>query len=126
MGLSSEEYWEGVALQHCKNEFFYKELIRKTGENFGVEVHTSDDGSIQQDVLALKVPELVEELINKLPLVIEALEKGYKCIENHIHPNQSLDIEELMERALSSLKKYKNIQKCEDFIKSNCCGVCIE
>lgn len=55
--------WAETARQHCNNEFFYRDLVREIGELFGVAAKTSDDGSIQQDVLALKVPELVRAAI---------------------------------------------------------------
>lgn len=51
--------WFETAQQHCRNEEYYRGLIIKIGELFGVEARTSDDGSIQQDVLCAKVPELV-------------------------------------------------------------------
>ena len=41
---------------------FYQSIVKQIGGLFGEAARTSDDGSIQQDVLALKVPELVEAL----------------------------------------------------------------
>lgn len=54
--------WMEDAARHWSNEDFYRGLVYKIGELFGVEARTSDDGSVQQDVLALKVPELVTRL----------------------------------------------------------------
>ena len=51
--------WIDTANQMTENASFYRGLVARIGEHFGVEAKTSDDGSIQQDVLALKVPELV-------------------------------------------------------------------
>jgi len=54
--------WMEFAAQMNRNADFYQGIVREIGEGFGVEARTSDDGSIQDDVLALKVPELVAEL----------------------------------------------------------------
>lgn len=59
------ENWKETAAFHCRNELFYRGLITQIGEMFGKEAYISDDGSVQQDVLALKVPELVAELLRK-------------------------------------------------------------
>lgn len=39
---------------------FYRGIVWKIGDMFGVAARISDDGSVQDSVLALKVPELVE------------------------------------------------------------------
>jgi hypothetical protein len=49
---------------------FYRGIVTQIGELLGPEAKTSDDGSVQLDVLALKVPELVKKLLEK-PLVPE-------------------------------------------------------
>jgi hypothetical protein len=54
-----------IARQHAGNEEFYHSIVVQIGEMFGEAAKTSDDGSVQQDVLALKVPELVEDLIQR-------------------------------------------------------------
>lgn len=57
--------WCETAAQHLRNEEFYRGIVCQIGEMFGVAAKTSDDGSIQEDVLALRVPELVAALVNK-------------------------------------------------------------
>lgn len=57
-----KDAWELSAAQMCRDKEFYRDLVWKIGEGFGEAAYTSDDGSKQQDVLALKVPELVEKL----------------------------------------------------------------
>ena len=52
--------WHSLAREMSNNTEFYRGLIVRCGEAFGVEARTSDDGSVQDSVLALKVPELVE------------------------------------------------------------------
>lgn len=44
---------------------FYRNIITEIGEMFGEAAKTSDDGSIQDSVLVLKVPELVAALIKQ-------------------------------------------------------------
>lgn len=59
---TERDNWIETARYHEKNEKFYRDLIHKIGEPFGTAAKTSNDGSVQEDVLALKVPKLVEDL----------------------------------------------------------------
>ncbi len=63
--LFSQGSWEEIAKQENRNAVFYKDIVRQCGELFGEAAKTSDDGSIQQDVLALKVPELIRKSFSK-------------------------------------------------------------
>jgi len=56
--------WIDYAAQAQRNSDFYQGIVRQIGEMFGDASKTSDDGSLQDDVLALKVPELVKELLS--------------------------------------------------------------
>ena len=58
--------WMDAAAQFSRGTDFYRGLITQIGEKFGKPAYTSDDGSVQQDVLALKVPELVDLLFAEL------------------------------------------------------------
>lgn len=60
--LRSAEAWQETAAQAYRDVEFYRGIVHQVGEMFGVAARTSDDGSIQEDVLALRVPELVAEL----------------------------------------------------------------
>jgi hypothetical protein len=60
--VRSAQAWEESAAFHLRNEQFWRGLVMQIGEPFGVAAKTSDDGSIQEDVLGLKVPELVEKM----------------------------------------------------------------
>jgi len=51
--------WEEDCRRHTRNEFYLRGLIEKIAEPYGILAMTSDDGSVQQDVICLKVPELV-------------------------------------------------------------------
>ena len=55
--------WKKIAVEFANNADFYRGLVIRIGAQFGKPAYTSDDGSVQQDVLALKVPELVAALI---------------------------------------------------------------
>lgn len=54
--------WTETAAEYARGLSFYRDLIIKIGDPFWVAAKTSDDGSIQEDVLALRVPELVESM----------------------------------------------------------------
>jgi hypothetical protein len=54
--------WLDTAAMFHRNQEFYQGIVRDIGNVFGVAARTSDDGSVQDDVLALRVPELVKEL----------------------------------------------------------------
>lgn len=53
--------WEESARQFARNQEFFQGLVTQIGEMFGQTARVSDDGSVQDSVLALKVPELVKE-----------------------------------------------------------------
>ena len=57
--------WKETAEFHCNNEFFYRGIVEKIGEMFEPDCYISNDGSVQQDVLALKVPELVAKALKQ-------------------------------------------------------------
>lgn len=67
------ENWKKFAKEFSENVDFYRNLLVKTGELFGIEAKTSDDGSIQDSVLALKVPELVKRDRETIRELIELL-----------------------------------------------------
>jgi hypothetical protein len=54
--------WMRTAAQADRNTDFYRDLIVQIGKTFGDAAKTADDGTIMDDVLALRVPELVEAL----------------------------------------------------------------
>ena len=54
--------WIETARQHLRNKEFYRGLVNQIAVPFGMAAYVSDDGSVREDVLALKVPELVARL----------------------------------------------------------------
>src|SRR5690554_3381741 len=63
VGAVQAEGWRECAAQYARNAEFYRDIVHQIGEMFGEGARTSDDGSVQEDVLALKVPEIVEALV---------------------------------------------------------------
>jgi hypothetical protein len=65
--------WMDAAAMFNRNSDFYRGIVVQIGEMFGEAAKTSDDGSVQQDVLALKVPELVASLRSALAAAQEEI-----------------------------------------------------
>jgi hypothetical protein len=61
--------WYDIAEQASRNTNYYRGLVVKIGKMLGPDAYISDDGSIQDDVLCAKVPELVA---SKLGLKLES------------------------------------------------------
>lgn len=59
----SSRGWMETAAQFSRNEDFYRGIVCQIGEMFGDEAYRSDDGSLQDSVLALKVPDLVRKAL---------------------------------------------------------------
>lgn len=59
--------WCDTAQRHCKNEFYYRGLVVNIGEMLGPDAYISDDGSIQDEVLCAKVPELIAARLKATP-----------------------------------------------------------
>lgn len=57
--------WESIATQHLQNEQFYRSLLEQVAAHLGPDVFISDDGSVQDSPLMLKIPELVAAIANK-------------------------------------------------------------
>jgi len=58
--------WEKSASDFSRAADCYRGLVVKCGEALGPDAYTSDDGSVQQDVLCAKVPELVEQQAERI------------------------------------------------------------
>ena len=54
--------WEESARQYHRNTQYYRNLLVKIGETIGSESYVADDGSISEDILCAKLPELVTAL----------------------------------------------------------------
>lgn len=76
--------WEESARHHCESATFYRGLIEQIGNKFGTRAYFADDGSKQDHVLALKVPELVEEML----LHLGEFRGGLSALDNAIAVQQ--------------------------------------
>lgn len=56
--------WMETASQEARNAAFYRELLDQCAQVLGPEAYTADDGSVQQDPVRLKIPELVQKLVH--------------------------------------------------------------
>lgn len=77
--------WERTAAEFARNADFARGLLVQIGEMFGVKAMTSDDGSVQDRVLLLKVPELVREQAENLKSAYLNIERMAKAIAAEEH-----------------------------------------
>lgn len=59
------ENWMETAAQSQRNAEYYRGLVARCGAALGADAYTDDAGGVHTDVLAEKVPALVEELARK-------------------------------------------------------------
>lgn len=81
--MSELDNWKETALMYARNSNFYHGVVVQIGEAFGQEAYTSDDGSIQEDVLALKVPELVADLRKRLEIAERRLKIAMRGLDEY-------------------------------------------
>lgn len=62
----ASDNWLETAAQHLRNEQFYYGLLEQVALHLGPDVFVSDDGSVQDAPLMLKVPDLVLSLKNRV------------------------------------------------------------
>ena len=61
--LRERDAWRDTAEQNQRNSDFYRTLVVDCGETIGKEAYVQDDGGVCDDVLCLKVPKLVKQLV---------------------------------------------------------------
>ena len=54
--------WMGTAAQEERNAKFYRGLLDECAKHLGPDAYTADDGTVMDEPLRLKVPELVAAL----------------------------------------------------------------
>jgi len=59
--------WKDLAVHMSNNSDYYRGLLDEIGDLFGRDAYTCDDGSLSEDILRAKVPELVRNMFNSLP-----------------------------------------------------------
>lgn len=73
--------WEETAAQYARDKEFYHGIVKDIGEQFGVAAKTSDDGNVQQDILALQVPGLVAALHSNALAVTAERDRWKQCYD---------------------------------------------
>jgi hypothetical protein len=89
--------WQETAGQAMRDRDFYRSIVTQIGEMFGDAAKTSDDGTVQQDVLALKVPECVRRLQAEIDAARqEAFRYGFKLDCDDSDPAEVAQADELI------------------------------
>lgn len=52
--------WMQIAAQNQRNTDYYRGLLKECGEAIGERAFICDDGSISEDVLCAKIPEIIQ------------------------------------------------------------------
>ena len=58
-------FWMREASRNQRNADYYRGLLVRCGEAIGHAAYVADDGSVMDDVLCAKVPELVEAILGQ-------------------------------------------------------------
>ncbi len=58
--IAERNAWIESAMTFSRNEDYYRGLVEQIGRLLGSDAYIADDGSISQDILCAKVPEMVE------------------------------------------------------------------
>ena len=59
------EMWKEEAAYFARGQEYYRGLLDEIGSYLGPEVFVCDDGTISQDILRAKIPELVAKLVKE-------------------------------------------------------------
>ena len=98
--------WEQTAAKVSVDRDYYRGLVVKIGKLFGKDAYTSDDGSVQQDVLCAKVPDLVraahQALVHKEGAIADLKER---CEQRLRERNQIQEERDLYWKKLQALRK---------------------
>ena len=73
--LRNANHWQEVARMHAKNEEYYRGLVVQIGDAMGHDAYVADDGTVSDDVLCAKVPELVVSMMTRKDKLKMATEK---------------------------------------------------
>jgi hypothetical protein len=69
---AAEAAWKTAVAEHLRNEEWMRGLLERIGNLFGAAARTSDDGTVHDSVLLLRVPELVEHLVAEVEAKVKA------------------------------------------------------
>lgn len=104
--------WIETAREYANGLEFYRGIVQQTGAHFGPAAYTSDDGSVQDSVLALKVPELAQQVVVLLQEARSELDCpncdnvgdfnfGHRCINCDDNVDRNMDLRKRIDTVLS-------------------------
>ena len=73
--------WMSAAAMYARNSDYYSGLLDDIAQNFGSEAYTSDDGSVQEDPLRIKLPELVRKMRIERDVLLACRHGEQRCHE---------------------------------------------
>src|SRR4051812_42418119 len=73
--------WEESAAQFCRGAEYYRGLLDRIGRAIGPEAYVADDGSVSDDVLRAKVPEIIEKRLAASPDLLAACQAQHEAID---------------------------------------------
>ena len=83
--IKERDAWIDTARQHATNEQFYRNILVDIGTMLGPEVYKSDDGTIQDEPLILKIKELIKPLTRRSSNIAWCTKDG-----QYIDPNPEI------------------------------------
>jgi len=89
--------WMETAAQNEQNADYYRKLVVRCGKAIGLAAYTCDDGSISEDVLCDKVPELFEKVCGALKAERVFLSFAIEDVPEQIVRNSDDAIRKLIE-----------------------------
>ncbi len=92
------EGWQETARQEIRNRDYFRGLVQQIGGMFGVAARTEDDGSVAEDVLCAKVPELVKALCDSATKDRQELDNAREAIRNQLDERSVAEQELATER----------------------------
>lgn len=57
--------WMLTARDYAKSSEYYRNLLVQIGRDFGHAAYVADDGTVMEDPIVAKIPELVQALLKK-------------------------------------------------------------
>ena len=73
--------WKDTARQYARNAEYYKGLLIEIGSNFGEAAFLADVGTLSEDILVAKLPELVAHLCDNWSKEMGKFNFTNKCIK---------------------------------------------
>lgn len=127
---ADRDSWKETARQFYRSADYHRGLVDAIGELFGQEAKTSDDGSIQDDVLCAKVPELCTALKQRCEVAEQLNIKAAQDIALAVEQRQQEIIAriaaekkaEALETGLKAIRDYRPYNKVG--ISGARCGFC--